>query len=384
MKLPYWRLSSFYFFYFATLGSFVPFWSLYLEHAGFSALEIGELTALMVVTKIIAPNIWGWLGDRRGKSLGIIRIASFLGALCFAGLFFGKGYWWIALITLSFSFFWHAALPQFETATLFHLKHDNHRYSQIRLWGSIGFIVAVTGIGYFLDYFSINFLPWMIVILLSSIWLATLVTPDVRARTSTHDALKIWQILGQPEIIAFFLVYLLLQLAHGPYYVFYSVNLSHHDYSKTLIGMLWALGVAAEIVLFVFIKPVLRWISLRALLLTSIFLSICRWLLIAHFPDTVGLVVFAQVLHAATYGGTHVAAIHLVQDYFGIHHQGKGQALYSSLCFGIGGVLGSLYSGIFWDSHGAEFVFAIAAAICCLAFLIAFIWVGRAKPGELG
>ncbi len=384
MKLPYWRLSSFYFFYFATLGSFVPFWSLYLEHAGFSALEIGELTALMVVTKIIAPNIWGWLGDVRGKSLGIIRLAAFFGALCFAGLFFGKGYYWIALVTLSFSFFWHAALPQFETATLFHLKHDNHRYSQIRLWGSIGFIVAVTGIGRFLDFFSIELLPWFIVSLLSMIWLSTLITPDVRASATQHEVMRVWQILGKPEIIAFFSVYLLLQLAHGPYYVFYSVYLSHHDYANSVIGILWAVGVCAEIVLFLLMKPILKRISLRGLLLSSVFLSICRWMLIAYFPDEFAVVFLAQFLHAATYGGTHVAAIHFVQEFFGIRHQGKGQALYSSVCFGIGGVLGSLYSGFFWDSMGAEFVFSMAAAVCCVAFLIAFVWVGRAKPVELG
>ncbi|HAO26324.1 MAG TPA: MFS transporter, partial [Methylophaga sp.] len=59
--LPYWRLSGFYLFYFATLGILVPYWGLYLQWEGFSARQIGELTAILLATRIIAPNVWGWI-----------------------------------------------------------------------------------------------------------------------------------------------------------------------------------------------------------------------------------------------------------------------------------------------------------------------------------
>lgn len=383
MTLPYWRLSAFYFCYFATLGCFLPFWSLYLEDSGFSAQQIGELSALMVATKIIAPNLWGWIADHTGKAMRIIRIASFFGALFFAGFLFFKGYLWFALITVCFSFFWNAALPQFEAATLFHLKHETHRYSQIRLWGSVGFIVAVIGIGRLLEFVSIAYLPWAITLMLSLIWFVTLLTPEAKAGVSPQEVIGLWHILLKPEVIAFFLVYMLLQLAHGPYYVFYSIYLNQHAYPATSIGMLWALGVCAEIILFIFMKRLLAWISLRIILLISILLSIVRWSLIAHFPDSALLMLVAQLLHAATFGSSHVAAIHLVHRYFGGRHQGKGQALYSSMSFGLGGMLGSLYSGYLWDSFGATFVYSMAAASCCLAFLIAFIWVGREKQAAL-
>ena len=383
MRLPYWRLSGFYFFYFATLGGFLPYWSLYLENRGFSALEIGELSALMVVTKIIAPNLWGWIADHTGRSLRIIRMASFFAALLFAGFLFLTGYQWFAIITVSFSFFWNASLPQFEAVTLFHLKKEPHRYSQIRLWGSVGFIVTVLGIGWLLEYFSISYLPAMITALLTLIWLVALLTPEAAANFSAQDGIGIWRILLNPEVLAFIFVYMLLQLAHGPYYVFYSIYLNQHGYSATLIGLLWALGVFAEIVLFITMKKLLNKVSLRVILLVSIFLSIVRWLMIAHFVDSMVLMFIAQLLHAATFGSSHVAAIHLVHQYFGTRHQGKGQALYSSMSFGLGGMIGSLYSGYFWDSLGATFVYSMAAAACCIAFLIAFIWIGREKKASL-
>lgn len=377
MSIPYWRLSGFYFFYFATLGGFLPYWSLYLEHIKFNALEIGELSALMVATKIIAPNLLGWIADHTGKSLRIIRIASFFAALFFVGFLYKDNYLWVAMVTVGFSFFWNAALPQFEAATLSHLKKKPHRYSQIRLWGSIGFIVSVLAIGWAVEMLTIDYLPELIIGLLSFIWLVSLITPEAQVSIQERDAVGIFQIIKNPEIIAFFMVYMLLQLAHGPYYVFYSIYLNQFDYTPTLIGFLWALGVCAEVLLFIFMKKILAWISLRSILLISILLSICRWLIIAFFVEYLPLMIFAQLLHAASFGSAHVVAIHLVHKYFGRHHQGKGQALYSSLSFGLGGMIGSLCSGYFWDSQGSLVVYSMAAVSCFIAFIIAYIWVGR-------
>ncbi len=378
-KIPYWRLSGFYFFYFATLGGFVPYWSLYLKNDGFSAAQIGELTALLVGTKVIAPNLWGWIADHTGKSLRLIRIASFFAMLLFAGFLYQKSFQWYALVTVGFSFFWNAALPQFEAATLHHLKDQPHRYSHIRLWGSIGFIGTVSGVGYLLDLYPIDLLPWLIVGLLGSIWLISLLTPEVSSARASQAAVGVWQIVRQPEVIAFFLVYLLLQAAHGPYYAFFSIYLKQYDYSTTMIGMLWSLGAGAEIIVFILMRKLLKYVSLRRILLVSSLLSVLRWLMIACYAQDMTLLLCAQILHAATFGAAHVAAIHLVQNYFGHHHQGKGQALYSSLSFGLGGMLGGLYSGYAWDVYGGQLVYAFAALLSALAYIIAVIWVGKGK-----
>jgi len=378
-KTPYWRLSGFYFFYFATLGGFLPFWSLYLKECSFNAAEIGELTACMVGTKIIAPNLWGWIADQTGKSLRVIRMASFFAMVLFAGFLYQQSFQWFAFVTVSFSFFWNAALPQFEAATLHHLKAEPHRYSHIRLWGSIGFIVTVLGVGYLLDLYSIKLLPYLIVSLLASIWLISLLTPEVSTAKASQAAVRIWQIVKQPEIIAFLLVYMLLQAAHGPYYVFFSIYLKQQGYSSSMIGMLWSLGAGAEIIVFICMRQLLKFVSLRRILLVSALLSVLRWLMIAWYADNLYILLGAQVLHAATFGTAHVAAIHLVQSYFGQHHQGKGQALYSSFSFGLGGMLGGLYSGYAWDVYGGHWVYSFAAILSALAYIIAVIWVGKGK-----
>jgi len=357
----------------------MPYWSLYLKDAGYNPMQIGQLSALLIGTRIIAPNLWGWLADRSGKSLPIIRIASFLAAVFFAGFLFARNYLEFALITLSFSFFWNAALPQFEAATLLHLHGEPQRYSRVRLWGSVGFIIAVLGVGSWLDSHPINLLPSIVVCLLTGICLVTLIVPDARPQHHEHDSVGIFKIIKQPTVIAFLTVGMLLQIAHAPYYVFYSVYLKSYHYSATLTGSLWALGVIAEILLFIFMKQIMAFCSLRAILLSSILLAMSRWLIISWCADQLSLLIIAQLLHAASFGATHIATIHLVHRYFGQQHQGKGQALYSSLSMGLGGMLGSFYSGYFWEQIGGQIIYSIGAAICVFAFFIAFLWIGREK-----
>ena len=383
MSVPYRRLSAFYFCYFAILGSFLPFWSLYLAKVGFDATEIGELTALLVATKIIAPNIWGWLADKSGKRLSLIRLTSFLSCILFAGFFYRNDFSWFALVTIVFSFFWNASLPQFEAATLSHIKTQPHRYSSIRLWGSVGFIAAVLGIGQFLDFYSIEYLPVIIIVFLVLNYLVALITPETKSQKKAADVYAGKQVTVKSEVIAFFVVYMLLQVSHGPYYVFYSLYLEQNGYSAALTGQLWALGVCAEILMFIAGGSLLKIFSARRLLLVSLCLSMVRWLLIAYQVDSRELIVVAQLLHSVTFGLAHIVAIQLLSQYFGEHHLGKGQAFYSSLSFGLGGMLGSLYSGYFWDNLGASQIYVIASFASGLGWLIAFVCVGRGRKAVL-
>jgi PPP family 3-phenylpropionic acid transporter len=234
----------------------------------------------------------------------------------------------------------------------------------------------VLGIGWLIDRQPLSLLPAIIIALLLGIGVAALSVPEARTASHGHQPHKLWHILKKPEVIAFFVVCMFLQTAHSPYYVFYSIVLKQHHYPSMMIGGLWALGVVAEIVLFLFMRKVLAKFKLRTLLLTSISVAIVRWLLIAYLADSLLWLLTAQVLHALTFGGTHVASIHLVHRYFGSQHQGKGQALYNSFSAGLGGMIGSYASGYYFDTVGATGIYAAAALCCTVALLIAYLWIG--------
>jgi PPP family 3-phenylpropionic acid transporter len=372
MAVPYKRLSSFYFFYFATFGLFLPYWNLYLKQEGFNAIEIGELSALLLGTKIIAPNLCGIIADCTGKGLKIIRIVTFFTAFLFTGFFFKSGYFWFTVMTLGFSFFWNASLPQFEALTLFHLKDKPHQYSQIRLWGSLGFIAAVKGISFLLDDYNLRILPIIVISLFVLIWLNTLIVPEVNIQRDEKKDTELWQIIKKPQTLIFFTVFMLLQAAHGPYYVFYSIYLKELGYSTEIIGDLWALAVVAEVIILLLMRTLLAVLSLRRILLWSVFFSIIRWLIVGWMADSLYWLIVSQLLNAITFGSSHVVAIHLVHQYFGNQHQGKGQALYSSTSFGLGGMLGSFLSGYYWEKFTPEIIYSVGAGVCVLAFFLSF------------
>jgi MFS transporter, PPP family, 3-phenylpropionic acid transporter len=375
----YWRLSIFYFIYFGALGALIPYWGLYLHARGFSAIEIGELMALLALTRILAPNIGGWLADHYNRPLWIVRLSSGLALLCFSGIFFVESYWGIAWVMAAFSFFWNAALPQFEATTLSHLGSYSHRYSHIRLWGSIGFIVTVMALGQSLYYWSVSaVLPLSLMVLLGAILCSSLSVPEAKVlHCHTHTAPPLWRVLRQPAVIALFGACFLMQAGHGAYYAFYSIHLENAGYSPLSISTLWSLGVIAEVGIFMFMHRLILRFGLRTLLLLSLALASVRWLLIGAWVDSALILMAAQILHAASFGIYHAAAIHLVQQHFPGKLQGRGQALYSSLSFGAGNALGTLSSGYAWDIVGAQMTFALAALMCALGFVVAWFQVGK-------
>lgn len=377
--LPYRRLAGFYFFYFAYLGAFAPFFSLYLKSVGISAVEIGMLMSLPQLSRIVAPHVWGWLADRRASRLSIVRLAGIAGLVSYLGVFAGSGFMLLFAVLLAMTFFWSAALPLIEATTLGHLGEETARYGRIRVWGSIGFIVAVVAVGYVLDWVSIKALLWVVLAMMIGMLAFCWKIPEAAVPPHAADQQPIWHIIRKPEVVALIVACALMAAAHGPYYTFYSIHLVNHGYSKALTGWLWALGVICEIGIFIWMPHLYRAFTLRQILITSFALAVVRFLLIGWAADSTALLVFAQTLHAATFGSFHAAAIGVIHKFFRGRHQARGQAIYGSLAFGLGGTIGGLASGYAWERLGAAFTFSLGAA-CALAGMLILWW--KLRLGE--
>lgn len=371
-RIPYWPLSSFYFFYFAVLGGFMPYWTLYLERElAFSAADIGQLMAVVMATRIIAPNFWGYVADHTGKRLELVRMGAFMLMLFWCGIFFVRDFWPVALVLLGYSFFQNAILAQFEALTIAHLDAERERYGQVRLWGSLGFIATVAGLGMLFEIISLKWLPAILAFCALLSWLASLFVPDIATKKRSEARDSLWSILRRPVVIGFLGASFLLELSHAPYYTFYSIYLEGHGYSRTAIGWLWALGVAAEVIAFTQMHRILPALGERKLMLLSLALGALRWFVIGHAIEWPWLLGVMQLLHAATFATFHAAVISLIYRHFGEGHQGQGQALYSML-WGLGVALGSWVAGHFWDAAGPVKIYSTAAVCCVLAFIL--IW----------
>lgn len=370
--VPYWRLSGFYFFYFAFLGAWLPYWNLYLKSLGYSLHMIGVLSSIMLGTKIVGPSVWGYLADRSGRRMAVIRFGCFAAAASFALVLFDQRLALMASVIFFYSFFWNAVLSQYEVVTLSHLEGHHTLYSRIRVWGSVGFIIAVGLFGLVFDHLPIGYLPPMLLVLLVLIALSSLFVFEQRSIARPVASGGLWQIVRQPPVWAFLLSCFLMQVAHGPYYTFFSIFMEQHGYSRAAIGALWSLGVVAEVVLFMVMHRVMARYSLRHILLATWVLAAVRWVMTGYGVESLPVLLLAQCLHAASFGSFHAAGIEMMRRFFAHGHQGQGQALYSGLSYGAGGAVGAILAGYAWDI-APQATFLLATVVSVLALLLTLL-----------
>lgn len=369
-KNYYWRIAGFYFFYYAFIGMFAPYWSLYLQSIHFNAVEIATLMSVQPVMRMLAPNLWGWLADHTGRRSQVVQVAASLSALFYLGVFMTTSFWGMLLVLGLMSFFWSASMPLVEATTLSYLGQYAARYGRIRSWGSIGFIVSVVGLGYAFDYIAIAWLLWAGLICELGILIFSRQMPvtPVLAHHTDHQSIK--QVMLQPRVLVLFGACFLMSAAHGPYYTFFSIYLVEHGYAKSAVGGLWALGVICEIAVFFLMPRLARRYGYARILIASFSLAVVRFMLIGWGVDFLLLLLIAQVLHAATFGAYHAASVGQVHEIFRGRHQSKGQALFGSLTYGAGGVLGGLASGPIWQHYGASILYSYSAVMALLGLLL--------------
>ncbi len=377
--MPYWRLSAYYLFYFGALGALVPFWGPYLQSHGFSAAAIGALMAILMGTKLVAPMLWGWLADHFGARMALVRVSALATCATFVGIFWADSLWSLALVMLVFSFFWNAALPQMESVTFNHLGAAVNRYARVRLWGSVGFILVVGVLGWWVGWAGTEVIPGTVLALFAAVWISALLVPDCSHSHHGPVESSIRRLLARPEIAFFLLSCFLMQFSHGIYYAFYSIHLEAAGYSSARVGALWAFGVVVEVLVFLRMHWLLERFGARRILLASLGLAVLRWNLIGWLTPVLWVQVLAQALHAATFGAFHASAIHLVHHYFPGSVQGRGQAIYNSLSFGAGGGAGSLLGGQLWGPLGAGMTFTLASMVVFGGWLCAFLFVDRQR-----
>ncbi len=379
-KQLHFRLAAFYFVYFLMLGGVAPYFSLYLSKLGFSAVEIGTLLALMPLARVFAPTAWAWIADHQGARRPLVRMTTAAAALCCAGLLVANSFGALFAVILVLNVFWCAALPLVEATTLGHLKGRLGDYGRIRVWGSISFVLAVVAIGQMLDHTGILWLPVMLVVLFSLCAAAAWALPVDQAPPHHEGHLPLRQTMLRPEVVALFAACFLMALAHGPYNTFYSILLVDNGYSKSWVGWLWALSVVAEVFVFLLMPRLMRRFAIPSIISFSLGCAVVRFLIIGWFPGSVALMALAQVMHAATFGAHHAAALAAIHHLFRGRTQARGQALYTSIGFGAGGALGGLASGWLWEHAGPGLTFTFASGAALLALLVV---AGRLRPTAL-
>lgn len=370
------RLGIYYFAYFAYAGVLVPYFSLWLAAEGYDARQMALVLAMPQLARIVAPAAWGWIADHTGWQRSIVIFSAFAILGGFASLYFVRGVFQVAFVMLLLSVLAAGSMPLVEAAALAATRARPGSYGPVRLWGSIGFILTVLGTGAWLDRHDVSTVLDIIVGLAAIVCVAALGIPDRQPHAGPEGSARLWPMLARADVLAFFGACMCNAVAHGALYAFLSLHLEGAGYSKAAIGALWTLGSAAEIAVFVYLPQLMRRYSLRTLLVASFACITLRFVLIGWAVDVLSLLVFAILLHAATFGVFHAASLAAVHRIFFGRLEARGQALYSSLTYGVGGAAGTLIAGWSWDALGSAATFGVGAAFGALGAAL-ILWKVR-------
>ena len=375
--------------YFAAIGLFSPYSPLWLSHLGYSTLAVGAFASLQSWTRVVSPYAWGWLADHGGRRVVLLRVAAVVSMVAAGGLWLVRdaGVWPLALVVAALFLANGAVTPIAETMLLKHLHGagglDARRYGRVRLWGSIGFVVSVLVFGFVLQRTGIDALPLFTLGLFGLLALATWVLPhSAEPAAPARTRASVWPVLRRPVVLWFFAGMMLTVLAHTSLYAFFSLYLSQLGYGKPAVGVLWAVSVGAEIVFFAMAGRFFarideyRWLQLAALA------TALRFAATAAFGDTALVLVLAQLTHALTFAAQHMACTSLIARHFPDHLRARGQGLYSTLGYGVPGVVGGLAGGLLSEAFGLASVFW-AAALVALVSAGCCVMAGRAQPGTM-
>ncbi|WP_340680934.1 MFS transporter [Paraglaciecola sp.] len=360
--------------YFGQIGVLIPYLGVFLDARGFSSADIGQLMAFITLSRIVGPYLWALLADKSGKNLRTLQLGCLLSLATISLVMLVNGFWALTLAIGLMMMFNTAILPQIEVLTMSCVQGNSTRYGRIRLWGSIGYIVLTILTGMMIDIFSAEAPVIITVVVLALLFIGSLFLVEPQRKIETEQSqTSIWHKIKTPVFISFLLSALLLQMSFGPYYGFFALYARDLGYSGQATGWLIAVGVMVEVGIFIVAGGVIKRCGVKWILIVSMGLTSLRWALLATFAHNVYLLILSQMLHAFSFGMIHAASIHFIHQYFGKTFQSRGQAIYISVAFGIGGAIGNFAAGSLWaQGQGAELTFWLAStvAFCAAACLL--------------
>jgi MFS transporter, PPP family, 3-phenylpropionic acid transporter len=365
-------LAVFYFASFGALGLHAPYFPLWLEAHGFRGVSMGVIAALSPALSLFGPPLIGLLSDARGARGSLLGAACALSASAMAGLcaaeLFGSsrsfGVVFAAMLIYS-----ACRSPLILLADRIAIEHGGN-YGRQRLWGSVGYLLAVAAFGRWCPPGAWRWLPGMVALALLAAFVVSLPLPRVRAAALSPPLTQARRLLGRPSFVVFLICSATFAASHSSYDLCGSLFFRDLGASGNTLGLLYATGVVAEIGLMAWGSASLRRVSPELLLACSYAGGALRWLLMSLLGST-ELAFLLQPMHAISFGLVWLSSLEYVRRSSEPHTLGGAQGAFMA-ANALGGVLGLLIWGPLYASRGGALVFLFAAGLSVCAAALAY------------
>jgi PPP family 3-phenylpropionic acid transporter len=376
------RMSVFYFAVFLSAGLYLPFWPVWLESRGLGPVEIGLLYAIGRFTRILTNPLIAHVVDRRGDRRKPMVLLSLGATVAFAAYELCSEMWQFALVAVVVGAMWGTINPLGDSLALVNARQGRLNYGRVRLWGSISFILATLAGGQILDVWPESAIFWSLLATFAVVTVVCLITPDTRVEAppvQSNVFRVFWRLMSEPRFALFILASALLQTSHLVVYIFGTLHWRDAGIDDFIIGVLWAEGVVAEIVLFSFGAALTARFGAAGLLMMAAVAGVMRWPLLAFSTDLSVLFV-AQALHGVTFGAAHLGAMAFLSRAIPPSLSATAQTLHGAVALGVASavispMLGGLYES--WGGGAFYIMTLLSLAGGVVAFIAAQRWNGE-------
>ena len=349
------RLGLFYAASFLVVGIQLPFWPVWLAGRGLDVPQIALVFAAAIWAKVAATPILGALADRLDARREVMIALAAAASLAYGALWPAAGFWPILALNLVAGMAQSALMPLGDSVTLAAVRDRGLDYGRVRVWGSIAFVVGAVGSGVLLAGAAANGDAVLFLVLAASALLLAacggIPAGGAGRRRARWDLVR--GLAADRRFWLFAVSAAALQASHQLYYGFGTLYWRQLGFSDAVIGALWAEGVVAEIVLFWYSAPFVARCGPYGLMALGGLAGIVRWSLVGFVPGLPAAAAL-QLLHALTFGASHLGAMHVMARTVPPGAAASAQSLYAALSAGLGSGLVMLAAGALYAAYGGH------------------------------
>lgn len=311
------RISIAYCCVFAFAGMALPYFPIWLQFKGLSEFQIGVVLSAPMIMRVLSSGPMIAYADTRPDRANftiILFVASSLLMMLYA---FVNGFWWILAVTIAMNFFFNPVIPLVDAIAMSGVRRYGANYGRIRIWGSVIFIVANLAGGQYLLNSPGEYILYALIGALAIGSVVILILPKIGKRRNLDDSgldqFTFSKMLKMPRFMLVLLAAGIIQASHALVYSFGSIYWQSLGYSGLMIGILWGLAVAAEVVLFQFGNWLIKNIGTMGLFAIGAGAAVLRWTVFPLDPGLPGFLVL-QLLHGLTFGAVHIATMYFIME----------------------------------------------------------------------
>jgi PPP family 3-phenylpropionic acid transporter len=354
------RLSVFYAALFLSAGLYLPYWPVWLASRGLGPVEIGLIFASGRFASVVSGPVIAHIADRRGDRRRPLLVLAGSTMLIFSLYALAGPFWHYVLVAIGAGAAWGTIMPLADSLAIVNAQRRRIQYGRVRLWGSVSFIFATLAGGKALEWLPDSAIFWVLLVSFSGIVVAGFLLPDTRVEGVPIRFRALLGLFANPVFLLFLLVSALLQSSHQAVYIFGTLHWRAIGIESSTIGALWAVGVVAEVALFAFGAKLLNRMGAGRMMVLAAVAGLIRWPILAT-ATTLPVLFATQILHALTFGATHLAAMAFIAQAIPNRLSATAQSLHGTVALGLAFVVVARYLGGFYVAEGGGVFYAMTA-----------------------